>query len=74
MELPKLWRLCLDNNNISSVRKLNCLKKSSPHLKIIELKNNCIEDIGEIEELILSWNLDEFNITGNNIELNKKKY
>ena len=71
MKLPNLYRLCLNNNKISSVKKLDCLKKNSPHLKIIELKNNWLEDIREIEELILNWDLNEFNITGNKIDLNK---
>lgn len=69
MELPKLSRLCLDNNKISSVNKLNCLKKKSPDLKTIELKSNCLENIREIEDLLSDWNLDEFNITGNKIDL-----
>ena len=73
MKMPNLYRLCLDNNKISSVKKLDCLKKNSPNLKIIELKNNCLEDIGEIEELILNWDLDEFNVTGNKINLKSSK-
>ena len=70
-KLPKLERLCLDFNNISDIKALTCLKDKSPFLKRIELKYNCIENIKDVEELNLILNINEINLTGNNIKFNE---
>ena len=71
-KLPELERLCLNYNNIFDIKALGCLKYKSPKLKKIELKNNCIQNIKDVEELNSILNINEINITGNDIKYNEE--
>lgn len=70
-KLKKFWSI---QNSLTNIEQLNYLKDIKT-LENINLKNNKITDINNLLKIIKNFpNLQELNLQGNNIDINKYKY